>query len=163
MIFLTIGSHEPFDRLARALDAWCAARPDAMTVFGQITDHAEYEPTSFEWVGNLAPDVYLERCKAATLLVSHAGMGSIITAGQFGKPIVVMPRRAAMRETRNDHQVATAKRFESRPGVHVAIDEHALPATLDSAIAGLGAAGEAIMGPFAQPQLIDAIRAVIHE
>ena len=44
MIFLTIGSHEPFDRLVRYVDEWCAERGRDDAVFGQITKRAEYIP-----------------------------------------------------------------------------------------------------------------------
>ena len=57
LIFLTIGTHEPFDRLVRAVDEWCAARGRA-DVFGQITDRAIYLPRHFEHVGQMAPAAY---------------------------------------------------------------------------------------------------------
>jgi UDP-N-acetylglucosamine transferase subunit ALG13 len=45
-----------------------------------------------------------------------------------------MPRRAHLRETRSDHQVATSERFATRPNVVVAHDETALPACLELAL-----------------------------
>ena len=50
-------------------------------------------------------------------------MGSIITALEVGKPIVILPRREHLNETRNDHQLASANQFSSRPGIIVALDE----------------------------------------
>lgn len=41
----------------------------------------------------------MERCRAADLLVAHAGMGSICST-----PLIVVPCRAALGETRNDHR-----------------------------------------------------------
>jgi UDP-N-acetylglucosamine transferase subunit ALG13 len=38
-------------------------------------------------------------------------MGTILTALELGKPILVVPRLGDLNETRNDHQVATAKRL----------------------------------------------------
>ena len=70
----------------------------------------------------------------AKVIVAHAGMGSIISALELGKPIVVMPRHGALRETRNDHQVATAKRFGAQGRVVVAQDEHDFAAKLDYAL-----------------------------
>ena len=66
---------------------------------------------------------------AADAVVAHAGIGTILGALELGKPTVVMPRRAALGEHRNDHQLATARRF-SGPGIAVALDEHELAAEL---------------------------------
>ena len=53
-------------------------------------------------------------------------MGSILTALQYRKPIIIMPRRAALGEHRNDHQLATAKWLGNKSGIFVAEDETAL-------------------------------------
>lgn len=58
-------------------------------------------------------------------------MGSILTALELGKPILVMPRRGDLDETRNDHQLATARHFLSQGRVAVAFDELELAAKLD--------------------------------
>ncbi len=61
-------------------------------------------------------------------------MGSIITALQYGKPIVIVPRQGKLNETRNDHQLATANRFAAFKGISVAGDEFELPGVLDKII-----------------------------
>ena len=68
---------------------------------------------------------------AAKAIVAHAGMGTILTALEMGKPLLVMPRRAALGEHRNDHQLATAHRFAELGRVNVAFDETELPLRLD--------------------------------
>lgn len=159
MIFLTIGTHQPFPRLVRAVDAWCAASGRGGDLFGQITDEGAtaYTPGNFKWVGRLAPDAFGDQMRRADLIISHAGMGSIITALQLGKPIVVLPRRGHLRETRNDHQYATVQRLGNRPGIFVAEDETRLPAVLDQAISGLAAAGGIGIPLVAEPRLTTAI------
>lgn len=161
MIFLTIGSHEPFDRLVAACDEWCADHPD-VEMFGQIAHVAAdgYRPRHFRWVETMPPADYQARFDAARLIIAHAGMGSIITALGIGKPLVIMPRRGHLKETRNDHQYATAKRFRGRPGLFVADDERQLAAAIDEALAA-GAPGASSIERFAQPQLIEAIRSAI--
>lgn len=163
MIFLTIGTHEPFDRLVRAVDQWCGDHPEA-ELFGQITDPgaAGYRPQHFPWVARLTPADYSDRFAQATLIVSHAGMGSIITALTSGKPIVILPRRGHLRETRNDHQFATARRFAGKPGIHVAETEAELPAALDRARAAAGTGGGTPISEFAEPELTRALRAFVH-
>lgn len=161
MIFLTIGTHEPFDRLVRAVDDWCDATGRGAEVLGQITDRGAYTPRNFDWVAKLDAAAYRARCEAAPFIISHAGMGSIITAMTFGKPIVVLPRRGHLGETRNDHQYATAQRFGARPGVHVAMEEGALPDLLNK-VAGNGSAGGATLGAHAEERLIEALRNFIN-
>ena len=89
----------------------------------------------------------------------HAGIGSILAAMQHEKPIIVMPRRAKLRETRNDHQVATAKMFTKLGGIVVASDENELLERLDSLDA---VAKPAPLSPMASTELIEAIRSFIH-
>ncbi len=162
MIFLTIGTHEPFDRLVRAVDEWCAARGRA-DVFGQITDRAIYLPRHFEHVGQMAPTAYRDACEGANFLIAHAGMGAIITALTLAKPIAVMPRRGHLGETRNDHQFATAAKLGTKPGIHVAETEAELPAVLDRLAAGAGAAAVPALGEFAEERLISALRRLIEQ
>lgn len=163
MIFLTIGTHEPFDRLIRAVDDWCGQRQDAYPLFGQITDPGpdSYRPRHFEWVSRLTPAEYSERMERSSLIVSHAGMGSIITALHLGKPIVVMPRRGHLRETRNDHQYTTVKMLGGRAGIYVAEDETFLAAVMDKAIADIGSASAPPIGAFADERFTDTLRAFL--
>lgn len=129
MIFVTVGYQMAFDRLIGAVDDWKSSHPDH-AAFAQIgpTDHV---PSHLDHVDFTEPEEFTRHVRDASVIVAHAGMGSILTALQHGKPIVVMPRRAAFRETRNDHQVATAERLRDRPGIHVAMDETELGPILD--------------------------------
>ena len=159
MIFLTVGTHEPFDRLVRAVDEWCAARGASDEVFGQITSRGAYRPRNFEWTETLAPTRF-EQCFArAQLIVAHAGMGTILTALSRGTPIIVLPRRGHLGETRNDHQFATAQHLRGRPGLSVALSEDDLGAQLDTRSAS---AADPI-SPFAEDALITTLRDFIHE
>lgn len=164
MIFLTVGHEMPFDRLVRAVDEWCRDR-NRGDVFGQIGDPGPegYLPSHYEYKLFIEPDEYERRFLQAELIIAHAGMGSIITALTLPKPILIMPRHGSLKETRNDHQVATANRFASRPGVEVAVDEMELGPALDRVVNNPISVGEEITSPFAEPQLLDAIRNFIHQ
>lgn len=158
MIFLTVGTHQPFDRLVQAMDAWCAASGQGPRVMGQITDPlpGAYVPRHFEWVGRLDPAAHDRHMAEAELIVSHAGMGSILTALRHARPIVVMPRRADLHEMRNDHQLATVRMLRDRPGLHVAADETDLPGVIDRALAAQG--GAAPIADVADPAFTAALR-----
>jgi len=162
VIFLTLGTHQPFDRLVEIVDRWSGGRPD-VPVFGQIPEPGRtgYRPRHFEWVAHLKPADYRRRFENSRFVVAHAGMGSIITAQSLSKPIVIFPRRAALREQRNDHQLATAGRFASTPGVFAAFEAHDLMATMDRLIDEAEVATGAVISPFADERFTDALRAAI--
>jgi len=162
VIFLTIGSHEPFDRLVRAMDDWAGVGAQGDRVFGQITARANHIPRHFDHVATLTPAEYGARCAQADLIVSHAGMGTILTALQTGTPALLLPRKGSLGETRNDHQIATAKKFEGRPGLSVVMDETDLPAALDRALSEM-ARSAARLAPVAEARLTDALSAFIFE
>ena len=79
------------------------------------------------------------RSRRSRLVVAHAGIGSIVSAAELGRPIVVLPRRAAFGEHTSDHQVETVSRLHGRPGVHVAETEGDLAGCI-AAVAAAGAA-----------------------
>jgi len=158
VIFLTVGAQMAFDRLVRAVDGW-AARSPRIDLFGQIGP-AQYEPSRFAWTRFVEGSAFLDRVRESKVIVAHAGMGTILTALEIGKPILLFPRRGDLRETRNDHQIATAKRFADRPGVYVAFDEEALVKHLDQ-IDTFEAPPR--MGATASAELMERVRMFIHE
>jgi UDP-N-acetylglucosamine transferase subunit ALG13 len=85
-----------------------------------------------KWVRSLDPAEFRTRCAEATLLVSHAGMGTVITASEMERPLIVMPRRADLMEVTSDHQLATAAWLRGKSWIRVADDERALAAALDT-------------------------------
>jgi|ERR1700728_276158 len=156
MIFVTVGSQEPFDRLISAVDEW-AASSGRSDVFAQIAA-GTYRPKHIGFTGFLDPPEFQRLIREAKIVVAHAGMGSIIAALELGKPIVVIPRLARFRETRNDHQVAAAKYFGEQGRIIVARDEQELPEKLAYALT-LGQRDR--IDTQASPQLIATIRAFV--
>ena len=128
MIFVTVGTQLPFDRLVKAVDAWAGAHGEA-GAFAQIGSSA-YKPAHMEWAPYLPVEMFRRKLEAASLVVSHAGVGNLLLALQAQKPIVMMPRRLQLNETRNDHQLATAKWLRQMTGVTVVDDTDELVAAL---------------------------------
>lgn len=127
MIFAVAGTQLPFPRLMQALDA--LALRHGLQVVAQTADPA-FRPQAMVAHPFMAPamfDDHLARCR---LVVAHAGMGIIIAAASRARPLVLMPRQARLREHRNDHQMATARRFAGKPGLTIAEHETALEAAL---------------------------------
>lgn len=155
MKFLTVGTQLPFDRLVKHVDAWARAR--SANVYAQVGP-TEFEPRFITAVRRLEPRDFGVKMREATAVISHAGMGTILTALQLGKPIVVMPRLAKFKEHRNDHQLATAKQLIGRPGILVAMNEEELASRLDALESMTAFEGVAER---ASGELIEAIRAFI--
>jgi UDP-N-acetylglucosamine transferase subunit ALG13 len=158
VILLVVGTQAPFDRLVRAMDEWAAARAGT-EVFAQVGT-GQYVPRQLRWTRFVSPSECRELTLRADLVVAHAGMGTVLSALELGKPCVVMPRCAERGEHRNDHQLATARRLEERGLVRVAWDEGELPALLE-AEADRGA-GRRIR-PFADEPLVEGLRQFLLE
>lgn len=138
MIFVTVGAQMPFDRLVAAVDRWAELR-NRTDIYAQIGESG-LQPHHIQWSRFDAPAEFRRLVEEADVVVAHAGMGTILTALELGKPILVMPRRAALRETRSDHQVATARQLSLQGLVNVAWDEHELVEKLDRQLGLLKAA-----------------------
>jgi UDP-N-acetylglucosamine transferase subunit ALG13 len=128
VIFVTVGTQLPFDRLVSAVDRWAGATPGS-DVFAQVGP-SSVAPEHICYRDFIPPVECRERMLAATAIVAHAGMGTILSALELGKPVLIMPRRATLGEHRNEHQLATARRFAEVGRVAVAYDEAELEAKL---------------------------------
>lgn len=184
MIFVTVGSQLGFDRMVGAVAAWARSRaegtgmhragmhgtgmngpgfdgtgtPAEGTGMFFQTGATKLDLAGFEHMPVLSADEIRRKFDQASLVVAHAGTGTIIECMLRGKPVIVMPRSAKLHETRNDHQFATARRFQQRAGVFVAWDETELPALLDRAST---LKGGATINRHADQRLLDALRAFV--
>ena len=151
MIFVTVGHQMPFDRLVRLVDDWAAVHEE--DVYAQIGE-AAYRPQHIRCVNWLSPSEYEAKLNECSGVVSHAGTGTIIQSLLRGKPILVVPRRSRLGETRNDHQVATAQKFSERGNVLTAMnDDH-----FDREMAKLASVTSVeSIGHEAAPELLSAI------
>jgi len=123
MIFATVGTQLTFPRLTQYLRSVVDILP--LEILAQTIDEEyEYEATGrLACVKSLTPQAFDEHMAAARLVISHAGIGSIISATRFQKPIILVPRSAELKEHRNNHQADTALRFSGSPGIYIANDD----------------------------------------
>ena len=129
MIFLTVGTLFPFDRLVKAIDNAVAEGIITQQVFGQI-GKTSFKPKHIEYVETLNKKSFDEKVSNADYLISHAGIGTIVIALEQGKPLLVMPRMKRFKEHVNDHQVTTAQRFEQLGHILAAYSVEELPEKL---------------------------------
>ena len=129
MIFATVGTQLPFDRLVRALDQWASRNPQE-EIFAQI-GQANFIPANCEWARTIPANTFRAKLDRCRIVVAHAGMGTIISAVEIGKPVIVLPRRSDLGEHRNDHQLATTERLRHLGVLEIADDCEKLMQLLD--------------------------------
>jgi UDP-N-acetylglucosamine transferase subunit ALG13 len=133
VIFVTVGTwRSGFDRLVKAIDDLVAGGIITDDVVAQV-GHGSYQPAHVEALGFCSPceiDAYIRK---AQVVISHAGMGTIIQTLECGKPLVVVPRKPEFGEVDNDHQFSTAKQLEAEGKVLVAYEATDLPERLKEA------------------------------
>lgn len=157
VIFVTVGSVFPFDRLIRAMDLWAAkAGHEMMAQIGE----GRYLPQHMRYARRLSQLEFARNIAGADLIVAHAGMGTVITAGRAGRPLVLLPRLQEAGEHTTDHQIATANWLDGKPGILVARSEADLPGQIAAALAGAGGP-VAAMEPFAEAGFTDRLRGAI--
>jgi UDP-N-acetylglucosamine transferase subunit ALG13 len=130
MIFLTVGTLFPFDRLVRAVDEIAGEGLIKDRIFAQIGP-SDYSPANIEYVDALNKSDFDRYIGEANTLISHAGLGSITMALNNQKPLLVMPRLGRFGEHVNDHQLHTADKFEELGHILVAHDANELPGKIN--------------------------------
>jgi len=152
-IFVTVGTDLPFSRLVNAVDEW-AARNERIDIFAQVGT-ADQVPRYIAYDRFLEPQTFNRLFQEADYIISHAGMGTILSSLRYEKPLLVMPRKASLGEHRNEHQLATAKYLDELKKVNIATDERHLIELLDK-IDELPVREK--IGPYASASLTRAIR-----
>lgn len=128
-MFVTTGTQFPFERLIHEVDRW-AGQQSNVEVTAQ-TANSSLAFSNIKTVKFLAPKEYASLTEEADVIVGHAGMGTIITGFEKRKPLILMARKFALGEHRNDHQQSTVEKFSDIEGVYIANDEQELLALLD--------------------------------
>jgi len=126
MIFLTVGTQFPFDRLVRAVDSIIDKGLISEILFAQIGE-SSYKPRNFESAACLEKGVFDDYMRQASGIIGHAGMGTITMALCNHKPLLVMPRLKRYHEVVNDHQLAIAKKFSEFGYILAVYDAKDLP------------------------------------
>ena len=136
MIFVTVGSMFPFERMIRMMDEWTSDIRKQRS-----SPRSGAESTNRDTCAGSAssrPPNIKRWFNPAAFIVAHAGTGSVFTASEFRKPIVLIPRRAAQKEHTTDHQLDTAKWLENKPGIFIVWSEQELAEAIERAEQAVG-------------------------
>jgi UDP-N-acetylglucosamine transferase subunit ALG13 len=131
MIFVTVGTNEaPFDRLLRAVDGLPSGEELVVQCGASSLRPARAHCDEF-----LSFEELNDYIRTARLIVTHAGVGSIMVALGHGKRPVVVPRLHRFGEAVDDHQVSLAQRLETMGLVTLVEDlDNLLPRLINAPI-----------------------------
>ena len=134
MILVTVGTNEaPFDRLLRAFET----RPRTEEL---IVQHgpSRVRLHGARCVEFLSFEELADTIRRARVVVTHAGVGSIMTSLANGKRPVVVPRLRRFGEAVDDHQVALGRRLDEAGLVTFVEDPRDVPQAVETAVAAPG-------------------------
>jgi beta-1,4-N-acetylglucosaminyltransferase len=118
LIFVTVGGMHAFDRLVIAVDNLAGELDEEVVMQVGPTG---YEPTNCEYFKFMAANEMQKLYARARVVICHAGIGSILTAWQYDKPLILVPRMKRYGEHMDDHQLEIAEEMERR-GMTVVYD-----------------------------------------
>ena len=147
LILVTLGTHgQPF---TRAIELVANLDTDELLI-----QHGSTPPrpdlVTADWVDYLASEALFASMRRADVVISHAGVGSMITAVRSGKKPVVLPRLGRFGEHVDDHQLQLAERFGQRGLVLVCTPESRVEVLVDHAKNSRPAAAPANTGGLRQ-------------
>lgn len=131
MIFVAVGTQFSFNRLVQYMDEWVVSDENTNneTVIAQVSD-GDYQAQNIETQPFMDGEQYNKNIREASVFVSHAGMGNIISAREQQTPIIVINRQHKLGEHRNDHQADGIKWMGKLDGVYTASTQEELYAHL---------------------------------
>ena len=131
MIFVTLGTQKfQMNRLIKAVDEIALSVKEEIFIQRGFSD---YVPKNCKYVDFLDADKYDEKISKCSILITHAGVGTIITAINNKKPIIVVPRMNKYLEHVDDHQCQIASAFSSKGCVLECRDTNRLKEYIDKA------------------------------
>lgn len=112
MIFVTLGTQDKeFPRLLEAIDKAIEKGEIKEKVIVQA-GNTKYKSENMEIFDLISPDEFNKYIDNCDILITHGGVGSIITAVKKGKKVIAAARLKKYKEHVNDHQKQIIKEFE---------------------------------------------------
>ena len=122
MIFVTLGTQDKvFTRLLKDIDNEIEKGKikEKVIVQAGYTKYSSKNMTIFDLLDKDDFDKYIKECD---LLITHGGVGSILTGLKNNKKVIAAPRLAKYNEHMNDHQKQIIEKF-SNAGYILAYNE----------------------------------------
>ena len=131
MIFVTLGTQKfQMNRLIKAVDEIAEGyNEDFFVQMGNST----YVPKNCGSKDFMDAAAYNKKISECSMLITHAGVGTIISGLSLGKPVIVVPRQNKFKEHVDDHQCQIAEAFSSKGLVLCCMDVDKLPEYIEKA------------------------------
>ena len=114
MILVTLGTQDKsFPRLIKAVDDEVKEGYIEEKVIVQA-GCTEYSSENLDIFGMTSPEEMRKLIKEARIVITHGGVGSILSAIELGKPVIAMARLEKYGEHHNDHQMDIISALEQR-------------------------------------------------
>ena len=124
MIFVTVGTQDkPFTRLIKAIDEGVksGAIKDEVIVQAGIN---KYKSEYIKVLNYVPFDEFNNYVNAADIVITHGGVGSILSAVKLGKKVIAVPRLKKYGEHINDHQLQVIEKMTKDGYILSAEDEN---------------------------------------
>lgn len=111
MIFIVLGTQDKsFDRLLKKVDEMIEKKviQDEVIVQAGKTVYHSAKMKIFDYVEQNQFNEYVDK---ATYIISHGGVGTIMSGINHGKPVLAVARLSKYSEHENDHQVEIVEQF----------------------------------------------------
>ncbi|WP_281544135.1 glycosyltransferase [Grimontia sp. SpTr1] len=157
MIFVTVGSQMAFDRMVNIVDEWAkkTSRNDIVAQIGMSSEKFD----NIDCYEGFTSEEFKNKIEQADVVIGHAGMGTILTCLEIGKPLLIMAREGSLKETRNDHQIATKNWVKDWDYI---FEFHSIE-TLESAYnAAIAIKSLPTRNQHSESELVDFLKEVIH-
>ena len=133
MIFVTLGTNDnSFERLLKAIDKEIekGTIKDKVIVQAGCTKYTSKNMEILDLIPREEFDRLISECD---LLITHGGVGSILTGVNNGKKVIAVPRLAKYKEHGNDHQLQIVENFSERKYILAVKDLNKLGKTIEKA------------------------------
>jgi exopolysaccharide biosynthesis glucuronosyltransferase PssE len=128
LIFVTVGNAtQGFRRLLDAVDVLAGKGTfNGEEVLIQFGSNSDFQASHCKQEAFLQTARFAEAMRTASLVISHAGAGTLIHSWQAGHTPVVMPRRKQYGELIDDHQAELVNELAAEGRVIAAYEPHEL-------------------------------------
>lgn len=133
MILVTLGTNDKtFPRLLEALDKEIEKGniKDKVVIQAGSTKYESKNMEIFDLIERDKFDKLMDECD---LLITHGGVGSILTGLNKGKKVIAVPRLSKYKEHVNDHQLQIVENFSKHKYILAANDLNKLSKIIEKA------------------------------
>lgn len=131
MIFVVLGTQKfQCNRLLKEIDRLVADGTIQDEVFAQ-RGCSDYEPQNYHFADFLTKEEFEKRVEDSTLLITHSGVGTILSALNHHKPVIVYPRLKKYKEHVDNHQLDIATAFSKKKIVLMCSEEDDLAQVIE--------------------------------